>query len=123
MNIYISNLSFDVNDGDLMELFGEYGQVSSARVVMDRETGKSRGFAFVEMADNESANKAIGELNQAEYDGRVIRVAEARPKEERGAGEGGQRNNNRGPRRFNNNNSNSSEGRQGGGERRSSSRY
>ena len=64
MNIYISNLSYDVNDSDLRELFEEYGEVSSAKVIMDRETGRSRGFGFVEMSDDTQGQKAIDELNQ-----------------------------------------------------------
>ena len=72
MNIYISNLSYDVNDSDLRELFEEYGEVSSAKVIMDRETGRSRGFGFVEMSDDTQGQKAIDELNQAEYDGKVL---------------------------------------------------
>jgi len=83
MNIYISNLSFKVEDGDLRQLFEEYGEVSSAKVITDRYTGRSRGFGFVEMPDNEAAQKAIDELNQAEYDGKVITVNEARPREDR----------------------------------------
>jgi RNA recognition motif-containing protein len=83
MNIYISNLSYAVNDGDLNELFSEYGEVSSAKVITDRETNKSRGFGFVEMPDDEAGKKAIDELNSAEYDGRVIKVNEARPRTER----------------------------------------
>ena len=70
MNIYISNLSYAVNDGDLKDLFGEYGEISSAKVITDRETGRSRGFGFVEMADDAQGQKAIDELNQAEYDGK-----------------------------------------------------
>ena len=83
MNIYISNLSFKVEDGDLRQLFEEYGEVSSAKVITDRYTGRSRGFGFVEMTDNEAAQKAVNELNQAEYDGKVITVNEARPREDR----------------------------------------
>ena len=83
MNIYISNLSFKVEDGDLKQLFEEYGEVSSAKVITDRYTGRSRGFGFVEMPDNEAAQKAIDELNQAEYDGKVITVNEARPREDK----------------------------------------
>jgi len=83
MNIYISNLSFKVEDGDLSQLFEEYGEVTSAKVITDRYTGRSRGFGFVEMPDNEAAQKAINELNQAEYDGKVITVNEARPREDR----------------------------------------
>jgi len=83
MNIYISNLSFNVEDGDLKQLFEEYGEVSSAKVIVDNYSGRSRGFGFVEMPDNEAAQKAIAELHQAEYDGKVITVNEARPREER----------------------------------------
>lgn len=101
MNIYISNLSYDVNDGDLKELFEEYGEVTSAKVILDRETRKSRGFGFVEMSDNAAGQKAIEELEQAEYDGKVIRVSEARPKtdkpaDSRGGFGGGNRGGSRG---------------------------
>jgi len=88
MNIYISNLSYDVNDGDLKELFEEYGTVSSAKVITDRMSGKSRGFGFVEMGDNTQGQKAIEELNQCEYDGKVISVNIAKPKTERTGGSG-----------------------------------
>lgn len=71
MNIYISNLSFGISDADLNQLFSEYGEVSSAKVITDRETGRSRGFGFVEMSNDEEAEKAINELNQAEYDGKL----------------------------------------------------
>ena len=83
MNIYISNLSFKVEDSDLRQLFEEYGEVSSAKVITDRYTGRSRGFGFVEMPDDEASQKAINELNQAEYDGKVITVNEARPREDK----------------------------------------
>ena len=63
MNIYISNLSYAINDSDLKELFSEYGEISSAKVIIDRETGRSRGFGFVEMADDTQGQKAIDELN------------------------------------------------------------
>ena len=89
MNIYISNLSFRVEDSDLKQLFDEYGEVSSAKVITDRYTGRSRGFGFVEMPDSEAAQKAINELNQAEYDGKTITVNEARPREERPPRTGG----------------------------------
>jgi RNA recognition motif-containing protein len=95
MNIYISNLSYDVNDGDLKELFEEYGTVSSAKVITDRMSGRSRGFGFVEMEDNAQAQKAIDELNQCEYDGKVISVNVAKPKTERTGGGGGGYSNNR----------------------------
>lgn len=83
MNIYVSNLSFAVQDEDLMSYFAEYGEVSSAKVIMDKFTNRSKGFGFVEMSDDEAAKKAIAELDGATVDGRSIKVAEARPKEER----------------------------------------
>jgi len=83
MNIFIAGLSFKVNDADLANLFEEYGQISSAKVITDRQTGRSKGYGFVEMEDAEAAGKAISELNGAEYDGRTISVSEARPREER----------------------------------------
>ena len=83
MNIYISNLSYGVNDADLNSLFAEYGEISSAKVIMDRETGRSRGFGFVEMPNDEEAEKAINELNEVEFDGKVISVAVAKPKTDR----------------------------------------
>jgi len=83
MNIYVSNLSFNVTDDDLEGFFAEYGEVSSARVITDKFTGKSRGFGFVEMADDEAAQKAIAELDQASVENRTIRVMEAKPKEDR----------------------------------------
>jgi RNA-binding proteins (RRM domain) len=83
MNIFIAGLSFKVNDADLANLFEEYGEITSAKVVMDRNTGRSKGYGFVEMEDNAAAEKAIAELNDAEYDGRRISVSEARPREER----------------------------------------
>ncbi|MCU0334263.1 MAG: RNA-binding protein [Chitinophagaceae bacterium] len=85
MNIYVSNLSFAIQDEDLQEAFAAYGEVSSARIVMDRETNRSRGFGFVEMPNGAEANKAISELNGAMFDGRPMRVNEARPREERPA--------------------------------------
>ncbi|MCU4177436.1 RNA recognition motif domain-containing protein [Carboxylicivirga sp. N1Y90] len=98
MNIFISNLTYAITDGDLNDLFGEYGEVSSAKVIMDRETRKSRGFGFVEMSDDELAKKAIEDLDRAEYDGRIINVKEASPRPERA---GGNRGGNRGGgRRF-----------------------
>ena len=89
MNIYVSNLSFNVQDEDLREFFTEYGEVSSAKVITDKFTGKSRGFGFVEMSDDEAAKKAIAELDQATVEGRAIRVMEAKPKEEKPARTGG----------------------------------
>ena len=109
MNIYISNLSYDVNDADLKELFEEYGTVSSAKVIIDRLSNRSRGFGFVEMGDDSQGQKAIEELNQCEYDGKVISVNVAKPKTERTGSSNGY----------------SSNRRSGGynSDRRSSSRY
>jgi RNA recognition motif-containing protein len=84
MNIYVSNLSFNVQDEDLREFFTPYGEVTSAKVINDRETGRSRGFGFVEMTDDEASKKAITELNNATVDGRTINVTEAKPKESKG---------------------------------------
>ena len=80
MNIYIANLSYDVDDSDLRELFEEYGTVSSAKVITDKVTSRSRGFGFVEMNDDSQGQKAIDELNQAKYDGKIISVNVAKPK-------------------------------------------
>ena len=82
MNIFIAGLSYNISDSDLTELFAEYGEVASARVISDRETGRSKGYGFVEMADEEAGNKAIAALNEAEVDGRKLAVSVARPKEE-----------------------------------------
>ena len=95
MNLYISNLSYNISDEDLRLLFADYGEITSAKVIMDRETGRSRGFGFVELSDDELAKKAIEALNQASYDGKVINITEARPREDRGD-RGGRFNNNRG---------------------------
>lgn len=83
MNLYISNLSYAVTDADLAQLFADYGEIVSAKVIMDRETGRSRGFGFVELKDDSLAQKAIEELNQASYDEKIINVSEAKPREER----------------------------------------
>ena len=83
MNIYVANLSFAVKDEDLKSYFAEYGEVSSAKVIQDKLTNRSRGFAFVEMPDDTAAQKAIAELDGAMVDGRSIKVNVAKPKEER----------------------------------------
>lgn len=83
MNIYVSNLSFDVQDEDLKGFFTPYGEVTSAKVINDRETGKSRGFGFVEMTDQTASEKAIAELNDSSVDGRSIKVMEAKPREDK----------------------------------------
>jgi RNA recognition motif-containing protein len=105
MNIYVSNLSFNVTDEDLRDYFAEYGEVTSAKVIMDKFTSKSRGFAFVEMSDDEAAKKAIQELDGASVDGRTIGVSVAKPREDRGAG--GPKGGGGGFQRRNNNYSNS----------------
>lgn len=80
MNIYVGNLSYEVDDQQLQELFEEYGTVSSARVIMDRYSGQSRGFGFVEMPNGNEGQTAIDALNEHEVDGRRLRVNEARPR-------------------------------------------
>jgi RNA recognition motif-containing protein len=80
MNIYVSNLSFDLLDGDLKDYFTPYGEVSSAKIIMDKLTERSRGFGFVEMADDTAARKAITELNGSMVNGRPIKVNEAKAK-------------------------------------------
>ena len=89
MNIYVSNLGFNVKDEDLKEFFTPYGEVTSAKIISDKFTGQSRGLGFVEMSDDEAARKAIAELDQASVEGRSIKVMEARPKEDRPARSGG----------------------------------
>jgi cold-inducible RNA-binding protein len=86
MNIYVGNLSYDTQNDDLKTAFEQFGQVDDARVVEDRETGRSRGFGFVEMADESAARKAIEEMNGVDLQGRTITVNEARPREDRGGG-------------------------------------
>jgi RNA recognition motif-containing protein len=81
MNIYVSNLGFEIQDEDLRGFFTPYGEVTSAKVITDKLSGKSRGFGFVEMPDEAAAKKAISELDNGTVDGRNIRVTEARPKE------------------------------------------
>ncbi len=88
MKIYVGNLSFETNDSDLSAAFAAHGSVRSASVVMDRDTGRSRGFGFVEMGDDE-AKAAIDALNGAEMGGRQLAVSEAKPRENRGFGGGG----------------------------------
>jgi RNA recognition motif-containing protein len=94
--LYVGNLSFRVTSDDLHEHFATAGAVESANVVMDRETGRSRGFGFVEMATEDDATNAIAQFNGTEYDGRNMVVSEARPREDRGGGGGGGYRGNRG---------------------------
>ncbi len=90
--LYVGNLSFDTSVEDLEKMFGESGSVQSANIIEDRETGRSRGFAFVEMSSKEEAQNAISALNGKEVDGRALLVNEAKPREDRaGAGGGGNR--------------------------------
>lgn len=90
MNIYVGNLSWNSTDDDLRGAFEAFGEVSSAKVIMDRETGRSRGFGFVEMPDDNAAKQAIEGMNEKDLQGRTLRVNEARPRDDRP----------RGPRRF-----------------------
>jgi RNA recognition motif-containing protein len=84
MNIYVGNLSYEATDEDLEEAFKEYGEVSSARVITDRYSGRSRGFGFVEMPNSSEAKAAIAGLNGKELKGRALNVNEARPREDAG---------------------------------------
>ena len=89
MKLYVGNLSFQTSSEDLQQLFGQAGTVESASVVEDRDTGRSRGFGFVEMATKEEAEAAIAQFNGKEFGGRQLTVNEARPREDRGGGRGG----------------------------------
>jgi len=89
MDIYVGNLSYSTSSEDLRELFSAYGEVTSANVISDRDSGRSKGFGFVEMANAEEARTAISKLNGAEVSGRNITVNEARPREERAPRRGG----------------------------------
>lgn len=81
--LYVSNLAFSMNDSGLKDVFSQAGEVASARVITDRQSGRSKGFGFVEMSTEEGASKAVAQLNGQEIGGRVIRVAEALPEEPR----------------------------------------
>lgn len=96
MNIFLGNLSYNVDEDDILGIFEEYGTVKSAKIITDRETGKSKGFGFVEMVDEEAGKKAIKELHEGELDGRHIIVNEAKPKEKKNF----RSNNNNNKRRF-----------------------
>jgi cold-inducible RNA-binding protein len=89
MKLYVGNLSFQTSSSDLQELFSQAGTVESASVVEDRDTGRSRGFGFVEMATREEGEAAIQQLNGKEVGGRALNVNEAKPREDRGGGGGG----------------------------------
>ena len=95
INIYVGNLSFQATEKDLQELFGEFGSVSRVSIIRDKETGKSRGFAFVEMPDRESGMRAISQLNDTEVVGRRVNVNEAKPREDKVGAQDGRRRNER----------------------------
>ena len=86
MNIYVGNLGYDVSESDLREAFEQYGKVMEVNLIMDKRTGKTKGFGFIEMPEKEEAQKAITEMNEMEFKGRVIKVNEAKPKTDRGSG-------------------------------------
>ena len=88
-NIFVGNLSFNTNEDELRQLFESYGPVDRVSIMTDRDTGRSRGFGFVEMTNNEDGDKAITALNGQQIGGRTINVNEARPKTERSSGGGG----------------------------------
>ena len=88
-NIFVGNLSFNTNEDELRQLFEPHGQVDRVSIMTDRDTGRSRGFGFVEMASNEDGEKAIAALNGSQVGGRTLNVNEARPKTERSGGGGG----------------------------------
>ncbi len=89
MKLYVGNLSFSMTDADLQTLFEQHGAVQSAQIIMDRDTGRSKGFGFIEMSNNQEAQAAINALNNQEISGRKLTVNEARPKEDRGGRSGG----------------------------------
>jgi len=91
MNIYIGNLSYDASEDDVRSAFEAFGQVESVKIIKDRYTGRSKGFGFVEMADDEAAQAAITELNDKEFMGRNLKVNKARPRPEGGGGGGRER--------------------------------
>ncbi|HST29924.1 MAG TPA: RNA-binding protein [Chthoniobacterales bacterium] len=93
MKLYVGNLSFETTENDLQDLFEQHGAVNEVHLMMDRMTGKSRGFAFVTMNDDEQAKAAMSAINGKELNNRALNVNEARPREERGGGNG------RGPKR------------------------
>jgi RNA recognition motif-containing protein len=87
--LYVGNLTYDVDDGQLQQLFEQFGTVQSAQIIMDRDTGRSKGFGFVEMGSDQEAQAAITGLNGKEVGGRALTVNEARPKTDGGGGRGG----------------------------------
>ncbi len=89
MNIYVGNLSFDASEDDVRQAFAAHGEVTSVNIITDRETGRPRGFGFVEMASEEEGRKAIAALNETDIGGRTVNVNEARPRAPRSGGGGG----------------------------------
>jgi RNA recognition motif-containing protein len=87
--LYVGNLTYEMTDAELEQMFVEFGTVQSAQVIQDRDTGRSKGFGFVEMGDDNAANAAISALDKKEHNGRALSVNEARPREERPRGGGG----------------------------------
>jgi RNA recognition motif-containing protein len=87
--LYVGNLAYQITDADLEQLFSEFGSVQSAQVIIDRDTGRSKGFGFVEMSNDNEASAAINALNEQEHNGRRLTVNEARPREPRSGGGGG----------------------------------
>lgn len=87
LNIYVGNMPFSMDEDQLRTIFGEFGDITSANVIMDRDTGRPRGFAFIEMQDDD-ARKAIAELNEKEFGGRKLNINEARPRQSGGGGGG-----------------------------------
>ena len=85
MNIYIGNLNYDITEAELSDAFGEFGTISKSNVIIDKFTGRSKGFGFVEMPNDAEANEAIAKLNESDLKGRKIRVNEAKPREDRPA--------------------------------------
>ena len=124
--LYVGNLAFQTTSEDIRELFGQAGTVESASVIEDRDTGRSKGFAFVEMSTEEEAASAIEQFNGKEFGGRNLTVNEARPRESRGGGGGGGRNfggGNRGGGGGYGGNRGGGGGNRGGGNRRSEPRW
>ena len=89
MNIYVGNLSYQTTEDELRDLFAEFGDVVSAKLIMDKFTGQSKGFGFVEMSNNSEAQKAMDELNGRDVNGRSVTVNQARPRQDRSRGGGG----------------------------------
>ena len=91
MNIFVTKLNYNTSDESLSQLFEEYGEVDTAKIIMDRETGRSKGFGFVEMPNEEEALDAIESINETEFEGRTIIVKKANPRDSSGGGRGGNR--------------------------------